>query len=552
VTLGSPRLRLLVLFALLAVIHTWPLAAHPGYWSRLDSADASLNTWAIAWVAHTLPFHPTHLFDANIFHPAPLTFAYSEPVIVQGLLALPILALGGSPVLAYNLVALVGFTLTAWATALLILRATDDGWAALIAGSLAAFNAHTLTRLPHLQALHLEFLPLAIVALDRLALSARIGDAVLLAAAVGLQAMASIYALVFTAWTLAWAAVARGWTEGTPRWRTLCLLALAAVLAAGLLAPILYPYYLLSHETGLVRSASESRLFSSTWTDYLYTGARLHFALWSQRFGSSADANFPGLTATLLALVALSGLRRDRLVRMAAAILASAVVLSVAPRLPGFDWAHDHLPIVSAIRGYSRAGQFALVAIAILAGLGVARLHRAWGARRGWTLAAAALAVLVNVEALRAPLLYVPFRGVPAIYDSLAEAPAGAVLELPIYGPGAEFMNAPYLVNATRHWRPIVNGYSGFMPPGYMDIYRGLRRFPDAWSIGWLRANGVNRIVVHLTAFEQLKGRLQLKKIEASPDVTLVASDSDTRIYSVRPQSAEAAEGATETQRNQR
>jgi hypothetical protein len=31
-----------------------------------------------------------------------------------------------------------------------------------VAGSLAAFNAHMLTRLPHLRAMHLEFLPLAI------------------------------------------------------------------------------------------------------------------------------------------------------------------------------------------------------------------------------------------------------------------------------------------------------------------------------------------------------------------------------------------------------
>jgi hypothetical protein len=93
---------------LLAVLHTWPLALSPGYYSRLDSADANLNTWAIAWVAHTLPGRPGQLFDAPIFHPARLTFAYSEPLIVQGILAKPILALGGSPVLAYNLVLLAG------------------------------------------------------------------------------------------------------------------------------------------------------------------------------------------------------------------------------------------------------------------------------------------------------------------------------------------------------------------------------------------------------------------------------------------------------------
>jgi hypothetical protein len=61
-------------------------------------------------------------------------------------------------------------------------------------------------------------------------------------------------------------------------------------------------------------------------------------------------------------------------------------------------------------------------------------------------------------------------------------------------------------VNATSHWLPMVNGYSGFTPREFMDIYRGMRRFPDDWSIDWLRRNRVNRIVVHAAEFEQLKG----------------------------------------------
>ena len=64
--------------------------------------------------------------------------------------------------LAYNILLLVGLTLTGWSTSLVVWRWTGSWTAGLVSGVLAAFNAHTLTRLPHLQALHAEFLPLAL------------------------------------------------------------------------------------------------------------------------------------------------------------------------------------------------------------------------------------------------------------------------------------------------------------------------------------------------------------------------------------------------------
>ena len=39
---------------LLAVLHTWPLAADPAGYSLNDNADAQLNEWILAWVAHQL------------------------------------------------------------------------------------------------------------------------------------------------------------------------------------------------------------------------------------------------------------------------------------------------------------------------------------------------------------------------------------------------------------------------------------------------------------------------------------------------------------------
>ncbi len=88
----------LAFFVLLAVVHTWPLATAPGRLSRNDTADTVHHEWILAWDAHQLAHDPRHLFDANIFYPEPDTLAYSDHLIVQGVIAAPLFWLGASPV----------------------------------------------------------------------------------------------------------------------------------------------------------------------------------------------------------------------------------------------------------------------------------------------------------------------------------------------------------------------------------------------------------------------------------------------------------------------
>src|SRR6476646_1463205 len=153
---------------LLAVLHTWPLALHPGGYSLNDNADAQLNEWILAWVAHQLPRDPAHLFEANIFYPAHDSLAFSEPLIVPGVMGAPLAWSGASPVLVYNLVLILGFALTVFATCVLVESWTGSLAAGLLAGSVFAFNTHTLHRLAHIQGIHIYGLPMALLAFDRL------------------------------------------------------------------------------------------------------------------------------------------------------------------------------------------------------------------------------------------------------------------------------------------------------------------------------------------------------------------------------------------------
>src|SRR6187549_3428009 len=116
----SRRTAALLFCLLLATMHTFPLVLDPGRYSRNDNADTQLNEWILAWVQHQLPRDPVHLFDANIFYPAKDSLAFSEPLIVPAVMGAPLAWAGGSPVLVYNIVLILGFALTAFATCRLV------------------------------------------------------------------------------------------------------------------------------------------------------------------------------------------------------------------------------------------------------------------------------------------------------------------------------------------------------------------------------------------------------------------------------------------------
>jgi len=485
------------LFVVLAVVHTWPLATNPGRLSRNDNADTLLNEWTMAWVAHQLPRDPLHLFDANIFHPDRDALAYSEALVLQGALAAPLLWFGASPVLAYNVILIGGFALTGLAMCWVVSRWTGDVVAGVAAGVIVAFNAHTITRLPHIQALHGEMLPLALLAFDGVLRTRRRSWAVWLALALVLQALASIYLLVFTITAIVVAALVRpeDWT-GARFTRVAPSIAGAATLAAVALLPILLPYWTL-HEQGFARSLDEAALYSASLRDYVTTPAR-----WYSWAGGTA-ALFPGAVALALALTSLGrgGLAlRDARARMCLAAGIVGVALSFGPAvIPGYERLYTTLPWLRAVRATSRFGYLGIVAVAVLAGFGLASLRHALARRKRARLALSVASVaLLAIEPLAAPIGYVPFDGVREIYTRPRSEPGAVVVELPLPTPDVIHRNAPFMLNATAHWKPMLNGYSGFVPPSYYRHVEALQHFPSEASIAYLRATRVTHLFVHL------------------------------------------------------
>ena len=198
--------------------------------------------------------------------------------------------------------------------------------------------------------------------------------------------------------------------------------------------------------------------------------------------------------------------------------------------LPGFD----------LIRVPSRLAILTELALAVLAGAGASRLlDRTAPSRRAW--AGAALVLLLAGEfatPLNAPVYPIE---VGEIDRWLAGRPKPFVAaELPVAPPtdavaSARFQSH-YMLHSMLHWQPIVNGYSGFVPPRHEMLFDQLTRFPDEGSVRALEKLGVNYVVLHRADF----GEERFAKVVADAQalfptrLLLEHEASDGRVYSVR------------------
>jgi hypothetical protein len=85
-------------------------------YSLPDLGDPLFSIWRMGWIYRQILGDPRPLSDANIFHPEPLTLAYSDAMLLPSLTAAPLLAANLHPVLVYNLMLLSGFLFSGLAT----------------------------------------------------------------------------------------------------------------------------------------------------------------------------------------------------------------------------------------------------------------------------------------------------------------------------------------------------------------------------------------------------------------------------------------------------
>ena len=209
-----------------------------------------------------------------------------------------------------------------------------------------------------------------------------------------------------------------------------------------------------------------------------------------------------------------------------------AIVMSLGPHIHAkgrviadpslYAFFYHFVPGFDGVRAPARFGMIAALGLAALAGFGVRALQRA-----GTSRIAAVAVLLILIESFAVPIgvneNWVVYKQpglqpLPATltlepaaaetYRFVAALPAqSAIVELPLGEPAFDIR---YMLYSTRHWKPLVNGYSGGEPDDYAYLNHSLQdlwtRPERAWNA--LAASRATHAIVHEQFYTGDRGSL--------------------------------------------
>lgn len=517
----------LILFTALTLLMTYPLVL------RLETGlrglgDPLLNTWIMSRnIDRIAGLSFRDFFEAGIFYPHRRTLAYSEHLLPQSLAGLPVQLLSGNPVLTYNVVFLLAIVTTGLGMYFLVRYLTESSAASVIAGIIFAFSPFMTAHYFQLQVLTAGGIPLAFLFLHRFFKSDRTSDLVLFSLFFLLQILANgYYALFLSFFAGLFILVKMVASKKYKKLRFWMRPALAGILIAVLSGPFFYQYGKVKKEMGLHREigmyAGLKSFLSAPKINRVY--GRI-----SEPFWKPEGELFPGIVPFLLAVTALVlGIKksgrsggnspeelkpqpfsvRTGTIGIYSLILVLAFLFTLGPNGP-YVLLHKYVPGFSGLRAVSRFQVFVMFALAVLAGFGVkSLLGRLKGGIRPLATVLIMLLILTEYASFPIPLEGFPGRekDVPEIYRLLPPAKDGdsALLELPIPAPGMGIarVECPRVFYTLYHHRPLVNGYSGFIPPLYRELERRWKHSSARENIRDLKELGVRLIILHSSLYD--------------------------------------------------
>ena len=474
----------------LCVLLTWPVVLHPSTLLMGHPGNDNWNhVWGYWWVGEALKAGTWPAWTELLAFPDGGTLYFIDTV--QAVLSAPIQWLVG-PAMAFNLIIMFGFALSAWGAWLLSYKITGDAWCSGVAMVIYGASPHLLGQAYNgiSETVCAGWLPIALWCLLHFLERPSWRRAILLGVSMAMTMLTSwyygLFAVIATAVIVGWKAARQPWIQ--PWVRSLMRLAGAAMTGLVLVFPalVLFRSSLDANDALVTRDPEfvEASLLYHNITDVVAffrpgkTPSPDLLALYGEELVIVIYLGWVGLCLLGYALLAT---RRHRQFGPWLWLGLLFFIFSLGPylnmnggmvefngrRIPlPFLPLFDALPLFSRISHPFRFVVGVSLAISLLAAHGLRHLTRHVGTTQKALLVFALSGLALMEFRLGSPAtLPVPTSDavIPKAYTEMANDPeSGAVLDLPLTVPNLE--RAVYVWYQTEHGRPVPWGLNDPMP----------------------------------------------------------------------------------------
>lgn len=492
--------------------------------SSIEKNDGRLIAWLISWDIQMIFNDPLGVFDANIFYPNKNTLAYSEHFIGGSILATPVFLLsGGSPVASFNFLMITGFVLNAFSGFVLSRYLTKNYYASLIGGIIMGFASYRVISYAHLQNMLVFYIPFAILALIKFKETKQKRWLVLLGFCLFMQSFTSWYHMVFIFLAIGLFILYYYLYTKELVFKDFKYLLSTFIIVIALLLPFAVPYLKFSSESEASYSIADQKAYSADFGGYLLPPPntiiedKITSEIGIQKVRWAENINFLGYSAIFLAVIGIFSFdRRSKLkIKINKKILIFGLVLlvfgilSFGPFLHLFDKQYriplPYLliyyiaPPLRFIRAVSRYSTVVVVMLSVLSSFGYVKIIN-----RLKTKSKVYVYVLTLLIGFIILFEYYPATKLnpqvdvenPLVYEYIKDSEdIVALVELPIHVD--PFVTTGYIYNAGIHFKPIVNGYSGYQPPEYIFTQLILKDNASDIGLKYLYDLGVSHVLIN-------------------------------------------------------
>ncbi|MFY9826712.1 MAG: hypothetical protein WAM82_35470 [Thermoanaerobaculia bacterium] len=505
------------LYTAITFVYFWPL---PRLWQDHlgpELGDPLFVLYILKWGVHQIRLGLPDFWNANLYFPTRGALALSDHLLGPAAELALFETVIPNAIAGYNFLFLSSFVASALATCWVLRRCGLSWPAAVLGGWMFSYSPYRIDQTTHLQMLIAQWIPLTLWFWDRLLVERTVKNAALFLLFYLLNLSGGCYLAYMIHFPLAAILASRALEQRRAllSWPALRLFVPIALAAGAAGAALFLPYVRIGQALGLTRTHAEIQAYGANLVSYFspsyeswYFGKPTRQFLRSILGGiadllfRSENALFAGFLPTVLfwvgAVAAWRSRREGPRDVWARGLALSGLVCLALSLSVVYEPLMRVIPGISGMRVPARFGAFVSFTVVYFAARGIdALLRRLPGPRLRAAVVGGLVAVLAVELAPRAsdwePLT--KEEDMPEVYSWIRDQPTvHSLIELPIH---QDIRENQVLYASTVHWKPVANGYSGYVPASHQALFKRIHFLPGPGGLDLLRSLWITHMLIH-------------------------------------------------------